>query len=96
MQGACPDVDLRAEHEKFTDYWLGVAGSRGVKADWPATWRNWMRKAQDQSPRTASARPRLSKRELGIIRAEQMKSNPDPEILRRAGLNIPKELGEGL
>lgn len=29
--------------EKFVDYWLSAAGSKGVKQDWNATWRNWCR-----------------------------------------------------
>lgn len=36
------------ESKKFVDYWLGVPGEKGVKLDWPATWRNWVRrKAED-------------------------------------------------
>ena len=29
--------------EGFKDYWVSVAGAKGVKADWFATWRNWVR-----------------------------------------------------
>ena len=29
----------------FRDHWLGAAGQKGVKADWAATWRNWIRRA---------------------------------------------------
>jgi uncharacterized protein YdaU (DUF1376 family) len=29
---------------EFVDYWRSVAGERGVKLDWPATWRNSIRK----------------------------------------------------
>lgn len=36
---------VRAEHEKFADYWAAAPGSKGVKLDWAATWRNWMRRA---------------------------------------------------
>lgn len=39
-----PNLDLRAEHNDFIDYWLGVSGQRGTKLDWDATWRKWMRK----------------------------------------------------
>lgn len=35
------------ETARFVDYWRAQPGQRGVKTDWPATWRNWMRKAQD-------------------------------------------------
>lgn len=38
-----PSVDLKAEHEAFTDYWIAQPGQKGVKLDWDATWRNWMR-----------------------------------------------------
>jgi hypothetical protein len=30
--------------ENFRDYWVSVAGARGVKLDWAATWRTWVRK----------------------------------------------------
>ena len=35
------------EADKFRDHWLSVSGSRGVKADWLATWRNWLRKSEE-------------------------------------------------
>jgi uncharacterized protein YdaU (DUF1376 family) len=35
------------ELPKFRDYWLAQPGQKGVKADWQATWRNWMRKAAE-------------------------------------------------
>ena len=45
-----PTVDLRAEHAKFTDYFHSVAGERGRKRDWNATWRNWIRRAGERAP----------------------------------------------
>ena len=39
-----PDLDLRKVLEEFRDYWASVAGSNGVKLNWDATWRNWVRK----------------------------------------------------
>lgn len=29
--------------DKFRDYWMAMPGSRGIKADWFAAWRNWCR-----------------------------------------------------
>ena len=55
MQAECPGVDLKAEHRIFVDYWIAQPGQKGVKVDWPATWRNWMRRKQGdakKSPRT--------------------------------------------
>lgn len=44
-EGGLPEPDVRQEASKFRDYWIGVSGSKGVKLDWQATWRNWIRKA---------------------------------------------------
>jgi hypothetical protein len=38
----------RIEIEKFRDYWTAKAGAQAVKADWSATWRNWVRRAAEQ------------------------------------------------
>lgn len=54
----CPDVDYKREHESFVDYWIAVPGAKGIKTDWEATWRNWMRRKQGDT-RTAS--PKTSK-----------------------------------
>lgn len=50
-QGLTLDV-IRREADRFRDYWLGVAGAKGIKLDWEATWRNWMRKRiEDAAPK---------------------------------------------
>jgi hypothetical protein len=50
-----------AETDRFRDYWRGEGGQRASKRDWVATWRNWMRRAQDTAehhqPRAAARRP---------------------------------------
>ena len=40
-------VSAGREFQRFCDYWRGMPGQRGRKSDWPATWRNWCRKAAD-------------------------------------------------
>jgi len=40
------------EGEKFRDHWIAQAGSKGRKADWPATWRNWIRNSKSRQPKT--------------------------------------------
>ena len=42
-----PGVDGRYETAKFVDYWRGKTGQAATKLDWLSTWRNWMRKAQE-------------------------------------------------
>lgn len=36
-----------AETAKFIDYWRALPGQKGVKLDWEATWRNWIRRAAE-------------------------------------------------
>lgn len=38
-----PDLDPAEVAEKFRDHWLGQPGAKGRKANWSATWRNWVR-----------------------------------------------------
>jgi len=47
----------KTEHEKFMDFWRAKPGAGGVKLDWPATWRNWMRSAAERAHRTGYVRP---------------------------------------
>lgn len=37
--------DAKEVAAEFIDYWAGVSGSKGVKADWQATWRNSVRRS---------------------------------------------------
>jgi hypothetical protein len=39
-----PDLDPGAVADEFRDYWIAKAGQAGVKLDWSATWRNWVRR----------------------------------------------------
>lgn len=41
---------IRSEADKFKDYWLSVPAAKGRKADWDATWRNWIRRAIENNP----------------------------------------------
>jgi uncharacterized protein YdaU (DUF1376 family) len=38
-----PDLDLTTTVARFRDYWTALPGSKGVKLDWTATFRNWVR-----------------------------------------------------
>ena len=65
-------VDVDKESARFADYWRAKPGRDGVKADWAATFRNWLRKAADfrsgkpvearggSSPKKRSAEPNYS------------------------------------
>jgi hypothetical protein len=51
MREHFPDIDLKLETHAFRDYWRGVAGARGKKSDWDATWRNWIRNSYKRLPK---------------------------------------------
>lgn len=40
----CPSLNHKTVTDAFVDYWTACPGARGVKLDWVATWRNWMRR----------------------------------------------------
>lgn len=71
-----------AELEKFRDYWAAQPGQKGVKSDWPATWRNWARRAAEdaakhrpvatatgETPRQRAARERVYEMTGGLVSA---------------------------
>jgi hypothetical protein len=45
------------ELAKFRDHWKQQPGSRGVKLDWDATWRNWVRRATEYRHRNSPQKP---------------------------------------
>lgn len=53
-----PDLDPLETAEGFRDYWIAQAGSKAVKADWPATWRTWVR---NQRVKSAFAKAQASR-----------------------------------
>jgi hypothetical protein len=54
------DSEIDREALRFRDFWIGKAGSGGVKLDWASTWRNWVRTSAD----------RLGKRPVGAAASE--------------------------
>lgn len=47
-----PELNPAKTFDQFKDYWISQAGQKGVKLDWFATWRNWVRStnAPKQNP----------------------------------------------
>lgn len=44
-----PAVNIRLQTENFIDYWKNGDGSTKKKSNWESTWRNWMRKKQEDA-----------------------------------------------
>lgn len=80
MQAEAPWVDFEVEHRKFTDHWAATPGAKGVKLDWNATWRNWIRRAAEQYPgssqptRQAGPPPRESPGDKARRLADEMEA----------------------
>jgi hypothetical protein len=57
-----PGLDVDGHTREFVDYWRAKSGKDASKADWVATWRNWMRRAHRwgkpaESPATEAYAP---------------------------------------
>lgn len=82
MRSEHPNVDLRSEHDKFTDYWRGIPGAKGRKADWPATWRNWIRRAAENTPRNNGTTNghRVAASDAAFAAAQALKTKPSTRL----------------
>lgn len=49
-----PDLHPEAVAHHFRDYWISQPGAKGRKADWHATWRNWVRSQKPSMQARAS------------------------------------------
>jgi len=84
-----PDLDVRQVAEQFKDYWIAQPGQKGVKLDWDATWRNWVRntKAVKANPADIVRLTVPSKNEpdpaLEKIKADEKKATPIPDHVRK-------------
>jgi uncharacterized protein YdaU (DUF1376 family) len=85
-----PELEPSTTFERFKDYWIAQAGQKGVKLDWFATWRNWVRNtnapkiifsdiARVTVPSKNEPDPALEK-----IKADAKKAAPLPDHIRQA------------
>lgn len=66
-----PGIELEAD--KFRDHWRAATGSKATKADWLATWRNWIRNAN--APRNVHQFPAKSAfTNLPKVNAEELRA----------------------
>jgi uncharacterized protein YdaU (DUF1376 family) len=78
-----PDLVPREVFDSFRDYWIAQPGQKGLKTDWFATWRNWIRNTR-VSPNSQSAKQdRKSKLIFGewdanVIDMENANGQPIP------------------
>jgi hypothetical protein len=51
-----PELSPQEVFDGFRDYWIAQPGQKGVKTDWTATWRNWVRRQQAVKKTASEAR----------------------------------------
>ena len=85
-----PELNAQKTFDQFKDYWISQAGQKGVKLDWFATWRNWVRNtnAPKMNPadiaRVTVAPSNLPDPALEKIKADDKKAAPIPfEVLAK-------------
>ena len=85
-----PELEPVQTFEKFKDYWIAQPGQKGLKLDWDATWRNWVRStnAPKMNPadigRVTVAPSNLPDPALEKIKADDKKAAPIPfEVLAK-------------
>ena len=85
-----PELSPVKTFDQFKDYWIAQAGQKGVKLDWFATWRNWVRStnAPKQNPydvaRVTVPSSNLPDPALEKIKADAKKAAPIPlEVLAK-------------
>lgn len=62
--------------EEFKDYWTALPAGKGTKADWTATWRNWVR-------RQSAPKQSYAQQAADIARTTvPAKQGPDPALLK--------------
>ena len=71
-----PDVSIPTELAKFRDHWKAAPGAKGVKLDWNATFRNWIRSARDGPPARAAGKPPIAQN----FSAKTYTGTPDDEL----------------
>ena len=76
--------------ETFKDYWVAKAGQQGVKLDWFATWRNWVRNQKqglvNKADQVFTTVPSRFERDPALIAVEQKLKEgvPMPPEIRAA------------
>ena len=91
-----PELSPVKTFDQFKDYWIAQAGQKGVKLDWFATWRNWVRStnAPKQNPADIVRLTVPSRNEpdpaLEKIKADALKAAPMPDFVRQFAKQVRK------
>lgn len=88
-QAERPDLNAQKVSESFKDYWIAKAGQAGVKLNWQATWRNWVRSqkqayiAPQDIARVTTPTPANHDAALKKIEEDRKRAVPIPEEIKK-------------
>lgn len=92
------DFEIGRETNKFRDHWIAEAGSKGVKLDWPATWRKWVRRSAEWAgkapPSGSNASTSLPDSYYAKPESEQLAAW-DAFGIRTTGKGMPRDKNQG-
>jgi uncharacterized protein YdaU (DUF1376 family) len=80
-----PELSAFDVWEQFRDYWIAQPGQKGVKTDWEATWRNWVRR--QSAPKVAPADiarvtvPGTKERDPALVKLDEDRKRAAPPSL---------------
>lgn len=80
-----PELSAVDVWEQFRDYWIAQPGQKGVKTDWEATWRNWVRR--QNAPKVAPADiarttvPGTKERDPALVKLDEDRKRAAPPSL---------------
>ncbi len=60
-----PDADIQGIADSFADYWKAKPGKDGIKLDWFAVWRNWIRRERKSNRQPQNQRQQFSSTDYG-------------------------------
>jgi hypothetical protein len=83
MKIECPEVDQARELRRMIDHFIAAPGAKGLKKDWDATYRNWIRTAHERGVQRGQFKTAAEKRDEGFERS----------LGRISELNRPASLG---
>lgn len=92
------DWEIQREVQKFRDFWTACAGAKGVKLDWSATWRQWIRNGADRAGKrpapSASSAVDAATGYYAVADSEQITAW-DEYTKRTTGKSLPRDRNFG-
>ena len=86
-------VDWIKNAEIFRDYWVAMPGVKGRKANWSATWRNWIRRASDQRVNRPQSKETAIEMGRRLIRESWNEPQLSNTIDHHGIISLPRQQG---